>query len=205
MLKKIKAFGKRVTRPASHTVEELQARYPQYEIGRGTYGNPEIHSENEEATLKIGAFCSIASGVKIFLGGEHRADWVTTYPFNVYWEKGRQISGHPKTKGDVIIGNDVWIGADAVILSGVSIGDGAVIGARALVASDVAPYAIHTGNPARLLKKRFDESTIQELLALEWWNLKDAVIEQLLPLMLDTDIRKFISEASRIAALCKTS
>ena len=176
----------------------MQEKYPQYEIGRGTYGSPEIITWQEGATLKIGAFCSIAEGVKFFLGGEHRVDWVTTYPFSFLWESGRHITGHPKTKGDVIVGNDVWIGAEAVIMSGVKIGDGAVVGARAVVTKNMEPYAIYAGNPARLVKKRFDEKTIQQLLALEWWNFTDEEIEQILPLMLNTDIRTFIVEAKRI-------
>lgn len=186
---------------SSKKAKGIHEKYPQYEIGRGTYGTPEIFTWNEGAKLKIGAFCSFASGVKLLLGGEHRADWVTTYPFNVLWECGRHITGHPKTKGDVIIGNDVWIGTEAIIMSGVTIGDGAVVGARAVVTKDIEPYAIYGGNPARLLKKRFDDKTIQQLLELEWWNLKDEEIERLLPLMLNTDIQTFIVEAKRIKML----
>jgi acetyltransferase-like isoleucine patch superfamily enzyme len=74
----------------------------------------------------MGAFCSVASGVQILLGGEHRPDWVTTYPFSALWAKGRHLPGHPASKGDVVIGNDVWIGAEAMILSGVTIGDGRI-------------------------------------------------------------------------------
>lgn len=182
----------------SKRAEGLQELYPQYEIGRGTYGAPEIFSWNEGATLKIGAFCSFATGVKLLLGGEHRIDWVTTYPFNVLWESARHIAGHPKTKGDVIIGNDVWIGTEAIIMSGVKIGDGAVVAARAVVTKDIEPYAIYGGNPARLLKKRFDDKTIRQLLELQWWNFKDEEIKKLLPLMLNTDIQAFITEAKRI-------
>ena len=140
-------------RKCPERVKGIHEKYPQYKIGRGTYGYPEIFSWNEGATLQIGAFCSIASGVKLFLGGEHRVDWVTTYPFNVLWESGRHITGHPRTKGDVIIGNDVWIGTEAVILSGVRIGDGAVVAARAVVTKDMEPYAIYGGNPALAAKE----------------------------------------------------
>lgn len=100
--------------------------YDSFPVGRHTYGNPEIIEWGEGATLSIGAFCSIAEGVAIFLGGNHRLDWVTTYPFNYLWECGAGFQGHPATKGDVVIGNDVWIGRNAAILSGVHIGDGAV-------------------------------------------------------------------------------
>src|SRR5512143_2928244 len=111
----------------------LSERYPHYQIGRGTYGDLKVYSWGEGATLTMGSYTSVAMGAKIFLGGEHRIDWVTTYPFNALWESAKQYSGHPKTKGDVVIGSDVWIATEAMILSGVSIGDGAVIGARAVV------------------------------------------------------------------------
>jgi chloramphenicol O-acetyltransferase type B len=177
--------------------KDIRERYPQYEIGRGTYGKPQISSWGEGATLRIGAFCSIASGVNIYLGGEHRTDWVTTYPFSVLWKVGKHIKGHPKTKGDVIIGNDVWIGAGAVILSGITVGNGAVIGAHAVVTIDVPPYAIVAGNPARIIKKRFDEETIKKLLRISWWDWKDIRIEKFLPLLLDSDIEKFLRVAEQ--------
>lgn len=178
-------------------------KFPQYEIGRHTYGSPNISTWNEGAIFKIGAFCCIASGVNIFLGGEHRIDWATTYPFSTLWEGGKNIAGHPKTKGDVIIGNDVWIGCEAVIMSGVTIGDGAVIGARAVVTKDIEPYAIYAGNPARLIRKRFDEATIQQLLELQWWNYSDRVIEELLPMLLSTEIQEFIDKARELKILSR--
>lgn len=173
----------------------LKERYPQYEIGRGTYGIQEIQNWGEGAEFKIGAFCSVASGVKIFLGGEHRTDWVTTFPFNILWKSTLDISGHPKTKGDVIIGNDVWIGTDAIILSGVVIGDGAVVGARSVVTKNIEPYTIYAGNPARKIGRRFEDRIIQELLDLKWWDFRDRDIEKLLPLMLNDDIQLFIRKA----------
>jgi chloramphenicol O-acetyltransferase type B len=182
----------RIKRP-----QELRLKYPQYEIGRGTYGNLKVISWGEGAVLKIGAFCSIATGVKILLGGEHRVDWVTTYPFNTLWEKGRGIRGHPKTRGDVVIGNDVWIGMDALVTSGVSIGDGAVIAARSMVTKDIEPYAIYAGNPARLIRMRFKEEIIHSLLEIKWWNKSDDQIEQLLPMLLNEDIDAFIAEERR--------
>ena len=173
----------------------LQKRYPQFQFGRETYGNPKIHSWGEGATLQVGSFTSIAPGVQIFLGGEHRIDWVTTFPFNVLWEGGKNISGHPKTKGNIIIGNDVWIATEAIIMSGVTIGDGAVIGARAVVTKDVAPYAVVAGNPARVVKKRFDDETIQRLLKVKWWLWSDARIRKALPLLLSNKINNFLELA----------
>lgn len=127
------------TPPKPKSIREL---YPQYTIGRGTYGSPRVLNWGEGAKLEIGAYCSIAAGVTIFLGGEHRVDWVTTYPFNVLWDCASHITGHPATKGDVTIGHDVWLGRNATILSGVAIEDGAVVGCNALVTKPVPAYGI---------------------------------------------------------------
>ena len=143
-----------------------------YEIGEYSYGNPIVYFESE-GNLRIGKFCSIAfDSVKIFLGGNHRVDWTTTYPFNKIadFPEASHITGHPCSKGDVVIGNDVWIGMNATILSGVTIGDGAVVAAHAVVTKDVPPYAIVAGNPARVVKMRFSDDVIKYLLELKWWD-----------------------------------
>jgi len=172
----------------------LQERFPQYRIGRGSYGDLEVRSWKEGATLEIGAYCSLAAGVKIFLGGEHRTDWVTTYPFPALWkERAGHFSGHPRTRGNVIIGNDVWVGAEAVITSGVTIGDGAVVGMRSLVTRDVPPYTIVAGNPARPLRRRFDDAQIERLLEIAWWNWPEERIERFLPLLLADRINEFFA------------
>lgn len=175
----------------------LKCQFPQYNIGKWSYGKPKIMSWGEGATLKIGSFCSFGAEVMILLGGEHRIDWVTTYPFNVLWKSAEKFKGHPATKGDIVIGNDVWIGEGVLILSGVTIGDGAVVGARAVVSKDIPAYGVVAGNPARLIKKRFDEDTIQRLLKIAWWNWDDEKIEKYLPLLLCGDISRFISEAEK--------
>ena len=180
--------------------KSLQELYPQFKFGRETYGNPKVHSWGEGATLQVGSFTSIASGVQIFLGGEHRIDWVTTFPFNILWEEGKNILGHPRTKGDILIGNDVWIATEAIIMSGVTIGDGAVIGARAVVTKDVPPYSIVAGNPAIMIKKRFDDKTIQRLLEIKWWDWDNSKIREALPLLLNNEIGNFFefAESHRI-------
>jgi acetyltransferase-like isoleucine patch superfamily enzyme len=191
-----KTLRQRIQRLFAHNPDGLQERFPAYRFGRGTYGvDLRIHSFGEGATLTVGAFCSIAQGVQIFLGGEHRVDWVTTYPFNVLWKAAGSIQGHPKSKGDVHIGHDVWIGVEAVILSGVTIGHGAVIGARAVVTRDVAPYAIVAGNPGRFIRNRFDDETIDRLLRIGWWHWDDGRIRSLLPLMLSGDVHAFLKAA----------
>lgn len=180
-----KTFGAR-------TRKSLQEMYPQHRIGRYSYGDVRVQRHRDGASLTIGAFCSIGAGVKILLGGEHRHDWVTTYPFNILWDKGKGISGHPRSKGDVIIGNDVWIGTETLILSGVNIGDGAVIGARSVVVDDIPPYAIAAGNPARIVKRRFSEPIIERLLTLKWWEWDDKKIEAAIPLLLSDEIETFL-------------
>lgn len=144
-----------------------------FNIGDYTYGNPTILFNDGQASLEIGKFCSIAQNVKIYLGGNHRSDWVSTYPFNVlkdYFPDSQNIKGHPATKGNVVIGNDVWIGDDVTILSGVKIGNGAIIGARSVISKDVGSYEIWVGNPAKLIKTRFTQHEIAELEKISWWD-----------------------------------
>lgn len=168
---------------------------PAYQRGRGTYGHPTVLDWGEGAKLSIGAFCSIANGVTILLGGEHRTDWVTTYPFSELWPGARHIKGHPKTKGDIVIGNDVWIGRNATLLSGITVGDGAVIGSEAVVGKNVAPYTIVAGNPAVCVRQRFSAEIVAQLAAIAWWDWADAEIEAAIPFLLSRDIQAFIDYA----------
>ena len=150
-------------------------------VGRHSYGFPNVYAWNTETKLIIGQFCSIAEGVTFLLGGEHRMDWVTTYPFSAMgntWAGAELFLGHPASKGDIVIGNDVWIGHGALILSGVRIGDGAVIGAGSVVNKNVEDYAIVAGNPAKFIRYRFDEGRRQELKELSWWDWSDAKISK---------------------------
>lgn len=163
-----------------------------FHIGDHTYGKPRVVSWNEGSTLIIGKYCSIATGVTIFLGSEHRIDWVSTYPFPHLWEEAKDISGHPATKGDVTIGNDVWIGYGATILSGVTVGDGAVVGACSLVTKDIPPYGIAAGNPAQTLRYRFDEETIKQLLRIRWWDWPDEKVRENIRYLCSPSIHEFI-------------
>jgi acetyltransferase-like isoleucine patch superfamily enzyme len=159
-----------------------------FAVGRATYGEPTVLQWGQQATLRVGAFCSIAREVTIFLGGEHRTDWVTTYPFMRLRKNAESIEAYPTTRGDVVIGNDVWIGYGATIMSGVRIGDGAVIGARALVTRDVPEYAIVGGNPAKLLRMRFPEETVRVLTQLAWWDWADADLDRAVPWLMSGDV-----------------
>jgi chloramphenicol O-acetyltransferase type B len=172
--------------------------YPQYDVGSGTYGRPDVISFGEGTNLTIGAYCSIAPNVTIFLGGEHRTDWVTTFPFSILWKAGKSIQGHPGSKGDVTIGNDVWIGQGAIILSGVTINDGAAIAAGSVVTRTVSPYSIVGGNPAREIKKRFDSTTIERLQKVKWWTWPTDRIQQFLPLLLSSNISGFLVESEKL-------
>ena len=126
--------------------------------------------------LIIGRYCSIAAEVKFIMnGGSHPTTWLTTYPFPIFGE-GWAAAMPEKwpTKGDTVVGNDVWIGYGATIMPGVTVGDGAIIATAAVVTKDVPPYAIVGGNPADILRYRFDEQTIARLLAIKWWDWDDA-------------------------------
>lgn len=177
-------------------------------VGRFTYGfeNLSVRQWGEGASLNIGAFCSLADRITIFLGGNHRTDWVTTFPFGHIFQDelgGEDIVGHPATNGGVCIGNDVWIGSGASIMSGITIGDGAVIAANASVVKDVPPYHIVAGNPAKSIKQRFDDETIELLLKLKWWNLDLSAIKDITKILCASPdksaLRKLIDQHGVVA------
>ena len=150
-------------------------------VGRHSYGTPNVYVWDDKTRLTIGKFCSIAEGVTFLLGGEHRMDWITTYPFSAMsnkWVDAELILGHPATKGDIIIENDVWVGHGALIVSGVHIGNGAVIGAGSVVYKNVEDYAIVAGNPARFIGYRFDQKSRNDLKEMSWWDWPDEEISK---------------------------
>lgn len=147
--------------------------------------------------LIIGKYCSIACGAKfMFTSGNHKKSSLSTYPFPVFFEEwdleGANVTEAWDNEGDIIIGNDVWIGYEAVIMQGVHIGDGAIIATRAVVTKDVAPYTIVGGVPAKEIKKRFSEKTIKSLLALQWWNWEEDKVKKNLSRIIKGDIERLI-------------
>lgn len=173
----------------------LQKEFPAHDIGAYSYGGLALRSFDQDTRVRVGKYCSIAADVQVILGGEHRIDWVSTYPFNVIRPQHRGIKGHPASKGNIEIGHDVWIGREAIIMSGVTIGDGAVVAARSVVTRDVAPYAIAGGVPAKEIRMRFDAETRSRLQALRWWDWPDERVERAVPLLLQPDIKKFLDAA----------
>ena len=169
-------------------------------IGKYTYGghnNININYWGEGTWLDIGSFCSIASNLTVLLGGNHRTDWATTYPFghiNTNIFNNFNGVGHPQTKGDVIIENDVWIGSNVTILSGITIGNGSCIANNSVITKDVEPYSIVGGNPAKLIKHRFDQETINSLLELKWWDLDDFHINEMSPYLCSEDFKEYLPQ-----------
>lgn len=143
--------------------------------------------------LIVGSFCSIGSGAAFIMAGNqgHRHDWISTFPF--YWMsevphfEGARNGYQPA--GDTVVGNDVWIGSEAIIMPGIQIGDGAIIGTRALVTRNVEPYAIVGGNPAKTIRSRFDAADVALLLEMEWWEWADERLKDAMPIMTSGDIR----------------
>ncbi|TWI65420.1 virginiamycin A acetyltransferase [Pseudoduganella lurida] len=176
---------------------------PNIEVGDYTYyddpdgvrnfeNNVLYHFDFVGDWLRIGRFCAIARGVKFIMNGaNHQTGGISTYPFFIFgngWEKALPQAGELPYKGDTVIGNDVWIGYDALVMPGVRIGDGAIIAARSVVTADVPPYAIVGGNPAGVLRERFDAATVQRLLAIAWWDRPVAWITEHLELIRGGDV-----------------
>jgi len=172
------------------------------EIGEYTYyddpDGPEAfrrnvlyHYEFLGDRLVIGRFTAMAAGTKFIMnGGNHRLTGVSTYPFSIFagwrglWEGELDFP----SRGDTVVGNDVWIGYDALLMPGVRIGDGAVVAARSVVTSDVPPYAIVGGNPARVIRRRYDDTTVTKMLKIAWWDWPVDAITKAIPLISQTDV-----------------
>lgn len=179
---------------------------PNIIVGDYTYYDDFENVENFEKNVKylfdfvgdkliIGKFCMIASDVKFIMNGaNHLTDSLSAFPFAIFgngWEKAMEGKSYPK-KGDINIGNDVWIGYNATIMAGVNIGDGAIIATNSTVIKDVEPYSIVGGNPAKEIKKRFSKEVITKLLELQWWNWDIEKITRNIQYLTDAEIEKII-------------
>jgi acetyltransferase-like isoleucine patch superfamily enzyme len=191
--------GVEILAERSRVLGEQQAAGLVTNWGRYTYGAPEvIFHEGDTGRLSVGAYCSIALEVQISLGGEHRTDWVSTYPFRALnGLPGAYADGHPASRGDVTIGSDVWLGRGCKIRSGVSIGDGAVVGGYAVVTREVDPYTIVAGNPARVIRRRFSDEEIARLVEIRWWEWPHEEILGVVHLLSSPDISGLIRYAEQ--------
>lgn len=187
-----------------------QVTNPNIEVGRFSYYSGYYHGHSfddcarylladrsDVDKLIIGSFCSIGSGASFIMAGNqgHRSDWVSSYPF-FYMQQEPAFAAASDAfmpAGNTVIGNDVWIGSEAMIMPGISVGDGAVIGSRAVITRDVEPYAIVAGNPAKVIRMRFPEEQVQMLLEMRWWDWPMPAIEGAMPLLCSGDIRKLYS------------
>lgn len=173
--------------------------YDDFEDVHNFEKNVRYHFDFVGDKLIIGKFCMIASDVSFIMNGaNHLSQSVSSYPFAIFghgWEQAMEGKTYP-TKGDTIIGNDVWIGYKACIMPGVTIGDGAIIAANATVTKDVPPYAIVGGNPAEVIRKRFNEEQVAKLLKLKWWDWEAEKITAKLPLLTGNNIDLLLAEAT---------
>lgn len=183
---------------------DQQVRHPNILVGRYSYysGYYHGHSFDECARfllpdegadkLIIGSFCSIGSGAAFIMAGNqgHRNEWISTFPFFHYPYEPRfqDAADGYLPAGDTLVGHDVWIGSEAIIMPGVKVGHGAVIGTRALVTRDVEPYAIVGGNPARTIRKRFPEEQVAMLLEMDWWDWSEEQLRAAMPLLTSGDV-----------------
>ena len=173
--------------------------YDDFESVSNFEKNVKYHFDFIGDKLIIGKFCMLASGVTFIMnGGNHLVDAVSTYPFAIFggdWSGAMDGKSYP-SKGDTIVGNDVWIGHGAVIIPGVTIGDGAIIGTKSVVTKEVAPYAVVGGNPAKEIKKRFSEDQIEQLLKLKWWDWEMERITQQLEYLTSGNVDALIQSVT---------
>jgi acetyltransferase-like isoleucine patch superfamily enzyme len=189
-------------RKAADSAVWLRRNYPDADetavrMGRGSYGNPVAlrYVGDRNVGVTIGQFCSISDQVIFLPGGGHHPEWVSTFPFRIQYDlEGAFEDGQPASKGPITVGNDVWIGRGARILSGVTIGDGAVVGAFSVVAKSVRPYGVVAGAPAIERKRRFTDDQIDALLRIAWWDWPLDHILAAVPKLCAADIDAFIQE-----------
>jgi acetyltransferase-like isoleucine patch superfamily enzyme len=163
-------------------------------VGRHSYGTPVVFTyKGNDSKLRIGNFVSITDDTHVLLGGNHPASWVSTFPFRARFRlDGAFRDGMPASNGDVVIEHDAWIGADCTILSGVTIGCGAIVASGSVVTTDVPPYAIVGGVNAKLIRYRFSRTAIEALLRVQWWNMSDEDLLSRIDLLSSEDVWTFL-------------
>ncbi|SEM42620.1 chloramphenicol O-acetyltransferase type B [Stigmatella aurantiaca] len=183
---------------------DRQVTHPNIAVGRYSYYSGYYHGHSFEDCARfllphqgadrliVGSFCSIGSGAAFIMAGNqgHRNEWVSTFPF-FYMSEVPHFAGARDgylPAGDTVIGNDVWIGSEAILMPGIQVGHGAVIGTRALVTKNVEPYTIVGGNPAKPIRKRFADEQVAMLLEMNWWDWPDAQLHEAMPLLCDGDV-----------------
>jgi acetyltransferase-like isoleucine patch superfamily enzyme len=172
-----------------------------WHANRGTYFDRHVNiiTWSDQYKVYLGKYNSIGRDCNFFLHANHRADWVTTTsqllgPVTPEIAEMHMNMGHPTCKGDIKVGNDVWIGATSTIMSGITIGDGAIIGAGSMVTKDVPPFAIVAGNPSKIVKYRFTEEQIEKLLQISWWDWEEDKIKDNAMSMWSSNIDDFINK-----------
>ena len=185
-----------LTGPPQPSAEQLQRDQGLVTIGRHSYAQPLVRFYAGDAIkVHIGNFCSIAKEVELLPGGNHHPEWASTFPFRIQFGlPGAFEDGQPWSKGDIYIGNDVWIGVGAKILGGVTIGDGAVVAAYSVVVKDVEPYSIVAGNPAQHRRFRFGPDTRAALRRIAWWNWSDELLAARVSDLCSPDLEAFIAK-----------
>lgn len=194
----------------SMTYVKPTIRNPNISVGDFTYiadadfeSHVTHHYEFNHDRLVIGKFCQIAHGVEFVMNGaNHQMNAVSTYPFFVFpgWSRTAPSSSDMPLKGDTVVGNDVWIGQGATILPGVHIGDGAIVGLGSVVASDVPPYTIVAGNPAREIRRRLDDELVGLMLELKWWDMDVREIKAMAPILTCGDLDRVKTEVRKMLA-----
>lgn len=192
----------------SLTYVKPTVRNPNIVVGEFTYfGDQDFekhvthHYEFNGDRLIIGKFCQIAAGVNFIMNGaNHQMSAVSTFPFYIFgcWNQNPPTASDLPLRGDTVVGNDVWIGQNVTILPGIHIGDGAIIGLNSTVARNVPPYTVVAGNPAREIRKRFDEELIDLMLKLKWWDKSIEEINSLIPLLTCSDLARVKEEIRKI-------
>jgi len=166
--------------------------------GEHTYGT--IRGSREiPADIVVGKYCSIAANVQAIILADHQTEWISTYPFRKRMDVLRAANPVRRQDRHIVVGNDVWIGANVTLLEETNIGDGAVIGSYSVVHGYIPPYTVAVGNPCRPVKKRFSDKEVDQLLKIKWWDWPDEKVIEFAPLLCSPNIKEFIDAATGIS------